>query len=324
MIKIDLPEKISYVDAIDQVKDLIDETLSSVPAIIDDVMQHLRGTHGKRFRAVLLLSCAVDEEGFVCKDAVIAAAIIEILHLATLVHDDVIDDAKTRRGKQSIQNKFGKKTAVVCGDYLFCTCFELASQISANHPERFSDLSRAISKICLGELSQLKHNGDFELSVKSYLKIIAGKTSAMFAFAMYTGSLLHDDNIKKARTFAKLGYYIGMMFQLEDDCIDYESDYDIAHKPVKHDLAEGVVTLPLIFSLAQKPLLKHILKRLNLSAAEYKEIISEVIDLGGIKKTRKIADRYYLKAKATVIKMEQINKRKILIDLLERIYTRKF
>jgi heptaprenyl diphosphate synthase len=323
MIKVSLQEKILYEDVIKVVRQLIDETLSSVPNVIKEVMQHLSGTHGKRFRAVLLLTCAMDEQGFVCKDACIAAAVIEILHLATLVHDDVIDDAETRRGFESIQKKFGKKTAVICGDYLFCICFELAAQISENHPERFSDLSRAMSKICLGELNQLTQNGNFNLSVTGYLRIIAGKTSALFALAMYTGSLLNNNDIKNARNYGRLGYYIGMMFQLEDDCIDYETDFKIANKTVRHDLAQGVVTLPLIFSMAKSPSLKQMLASGNLTVHEYKEIISEVISIGGVNQSRKIADRYYNKAKAIVFKTEQSNKKEILLNLLEKVYIRK-
>ncbi|MDD4745638.1 MAG: polyprenyl synthetase family protein, partial [Eubacteriales bacterium] len=143
---------------------LIQQTLDGVDPALTDIARHLGKSSGKHIRAALLLSAATDARGLIEPDAVTAAAALEILHLATLVHDDVIDDAPTRRGLPSVQSQFGKKTAVISGDYLFCLCFSMISGMSHQYPEQISLFARAISSLCIGELNQHKHNRDSELS----------------------------------------------------------------------------------------------------------------------------------------------------------------
>ena len=248
MIKDDLPDRLEYSASLDEVKALVNRTLLKTDKNVMEVMQHLTQKGGKNLRSMLMLICSSDENGYVPKNAVTCAAALEILHLASLVHDDIIDDSRFRRGQLSVQSRFGKKTAVICGDYLFCKCFSMVSEILLNYPEKFKDFSRAMTKICLGELRQFKHNANLSLSVVGYLRIIAGKTSALFSLAMYSGTIISGKSEKDARFMARLGYHIGMFFQILDDCMDYEADYKTAKKSIRHDLAQGVVTLPLIYA----------------------------------------------------------------------------
>lgn len=323
MIKIDLPEKIKFDKSPQIVKTLIDQTLLQSSGLISDIMEHLTLAGGKNFRAMLLLAAATDKEGYVTQNALLSAAAVEILHLATLVHDDVIDDAGIRRGQTSIQTKFGKKSAVICGDFLFCKCFLLVAEVSSQFQDKFSDIAKAMTKICLGELKQFRHNGDTAMSTRNYLKIIAGKTSALFSLALYSGSIIGEYDEKYARCLALFGYYIGMIFQLTDDCMDYETDIQTAKKSVKNDLVEGVITLPLIYAISLKPEIKDMIKK-HSTLDELSEVFSEVISLGGVAKTRDLAERYYQKAKKILVRLDDERKQLLFSEILEKIKVREF
>lgn len=319
MIKDNLPEKLRFQESLPAVEELMNRSLLQSDEIISDVMGHLVVKGGKNLRSKLFLCCAQDAECCVKKNAVTAAAAIEILHLATLVHDDVIDDSKIRRGQASLQSRYGKKAAVICGDYLFCKCFTMVSEMSAQYPEKFKDFSGAMTKICLGEFRQFKHNADYNLSIFGYLRIIAGKTAALFSLSMYAGTIVGGGGEKEARLMARIGFDIGMLFQILDDCMDYNADYQRAKKSVKHDLAEGIVTLPLIYSLRRDPQLKQRVEGYFLGVAQVGEIIAEVVDAGGVSMSMKVADKYYEKAKKRINGVEDLNKRIILNEVLEKL-----
>ena len=177
------------------------------------------------------------------------AAAIEILHLATLVHDDVIDNADLRRGEPTLQKKYGKRTAVICGDYLVCMAMKLAASTSQKSDmEEYEqlDMPDYMSRVCLGELNQHINNGNIDLTVRQYLRIISGKTAALFEASFFTGAVLVEKDLKQVKKYARLGRYIGMIFQLTDDCMDFEETEETAQKPVQSDYEQNVITLPLI------------------------------------------------------------------------------
>lgn len=299
-------------------------TLQRSDPVLGDVMNHLASVQGKNFRASLLLAAAGAPDGSVTDDAVTAAAALEILHLATLVHDDVIDESDLRRGQPSVQSRFGKKTAVIGGDYLFTLCFTMIAGISERYPNKFHEFSQAMSGICLGELRQLKHNGDTELAVPGYLRIIAGKTAALFALAMYSGMILGEAEERESRLVARFGYFIGMLFQLADDCLDYDSDAGTLKKASRHDLSEGVITLPLIYAFRQMPQLKALVHGRALSREDINLVVSQVIELGGVARTRAMADHYADKARKLLDRLPDTAKRERLGRILTQIQERRF
>lgn len=309
--------------SLDETRALIRRTLQQSDPVLADVTRHLAQGSGKNIRAAMLLAASADENGLVGQDAVTAAAALEILHLATLVHDDIIDDAPTRRGQPSVQQQFGKKTAVISGDYLFCVCFSMIAELASQHPRHIGLFSRAISQLCIGELSQHQHNRDTELSVLGYLRIIAGKTAALFALALYAGSLLGGSDEKTCRLMGRIGYNAGVLFQLIDDCLDYESTAGTLLKSVKHDLTEGVITLPLIYAMQKDSNLRQLVSQARLSAAEVRDAAAEVMRLGGLNHTRQVADKYYLKAANLLGQLDQPARRDLILPLLDQIYSRQ-
>lgn len=311
---------IKYDEAFKSVRDEVDKALSSSPKVIRGYTEHLKASSGKFIRAHSLLSCAEDGDGFIHPNAVKFAAAIELLHLATLVHDDVIDDAATRRGNETLQKKYGKKTAVICGDYLLAISLKLASSVPNKEDYLNLNVPDYVSRICVGELSQHINNFNFDLSVYKYLKIISGKTAALFEASFFAGALLCEDDDKIINKYKKLGRYIGMIFQLTDDCMDFEKTEDEARKPVQSDYEHGVITLPLIYSFKNTDGLKLKAANKELSGQTIKE---EVLRSGGLKYTHMLSEKYYKKSIKIIEELnigeEKSRKLKYVLDKAYRL-----
>lgn len=292
-----LPARLTFDAALGAASAEVERALTSAPSLIRGYTSHLANSRGKFIRAVSLIACAQGDDGLVHPDAVQFAAAIELLHLATLVHDDVIDDADTRRGLITLQRKFGKRTAVICGDYLLCSALRMAA--SAADRKRYAEFELAdfAGMVCMGELSQHINNGNLELTVYRYLKIIHGKTAALFEACFYAGALLCTDDCAVMRRYTRLGRYIGMIFQLTDDCIDFEADASAALKPVQSDYEQGVITLPLIHALENA---HDLLCAAQEGCATRAQINRTVSETGGLDFTRMVSGRYYRKAERLI------------------------
>lgn len=275
----------------------VEKHLSSAPPVIRNYTAHLAKSTGKFIRAYGLMACSMDEEDKVPDEAVNLASAVELLHLATLVHDDVIDDADTRRGIETLQKRFGKKAAVICGDYLLSLALKLAASIPQRNEFKALDMPNYLCRICMGELRQEINNGNLDLSVYRYLSIIKGKTAALFEASFHGGAMLSTKDEKKLRMYRKAGNDVGMIFQLMDDCIDYEMEETEAKKNVRSDYEEGVVTLPLIHAMNQDESFSGQVKNGLVSA---KELYSKVLEAGGTAYTKAVAGRYYTKATSTI------------------------
>ncbi len=286
-------EMILVDEALELVMTEVDNILSKSPLIIREYTGHLMTSRGKFIRAISVIMCAEDNEGYVHPNAIKIAAAIEILHLATLVHDDIIDNADLRRGEVTLQKKYGKKTAVICGDYLLSVSLRMAASIENKKDYLDLELPDYVGKICLGELNQHINNANLNLTIYRYLKIIAGKTAALFEASFFAGAIISGSKEPEAKKYKRLGNYIGMIFQLTDDCIDFENTVETANKPVQSDYEQGVITLPLIHALKELTDFKAKAKTQGLTR---EEINSAVEKTGGIGFTRMVVRRYYDKA----------------------------
>jgi heptaprenyl diphosphate synthase len=309
-------ELIHSEEALELVKQEVDRTLSKSPLIIREYTKHLMSSRGKFIRAVSVLICAEDENGMIHKNAVKIAAAIEILHLATLVHDDIIDNAELRRGDVTLQKKYGKKTAVICGDYLLSVALRMAASIENKKDYLDMALPDYVGRVCLGELNQHVNNGNIDLSIFRYLKIISGKTAALFEASFFAGAIFSNCTEEQAKRYRQLGFYIGMIFQLSDDCIDFEETVEGANKPVQSDYEQGVITLPLIHALSQlgdfkEKAIAHTITREDINAA--------VIKTGGLKFTRLMIDKFYSKSMRIIEELSlPLHKREQLINVLTK------
>lgn len=314
-------DEVSYIAnevALDLVKEEVNRVLSNTPVIIRKYTEHLKTSSGKYIRATSLLACAENEDGLIHPHAIKFAAAIELLHLATLVHDDIIDNANIRRGNLTLQKKYGKRTAVICGDYLFCVALQLATDVSNKEDYLKFNMDDYMGKVCLGELNQHINNGYLDLSVYQYLKIISGKTAALFEASFYAGAILSEEKMSVVNKYMRLGHYIGMIFQMTDDCIDFEKTETIAKKPVQSDFEQGVITLPLIYAFKNMVGLKDKAKNNQLSRNEINEAVANT---GGLGYTKKISKKYYDKSMSIISELDITSHKKArLISILDKAF----
>ena len=285
-------ERHAFGAALDLTAEELKSRLLGTPAMIRPLTVHLSRAVGKHVRAAALLSCAMGHDGRVPGDAVRLASAVELLHLATLVHDDIIDDADRRRGLMALHRRFGVRQAVLCGDYLFCLALELAAAVEQDEGRRSRadrGLPNYMSDILLGELRQDRNTGNFSLSERQYFQIISGKTAALFEASYDAGFLLSDEPAEAREAFKAIGRNTGLIFQLADDCADYEAARKETKKPVLSDLKNGVVTLPLIYALKKDRSLLDRIKGGDRPAALKRAVASS----GGLLYTRRKITEYY-------------------------------
>ena len=251
------------------------------------------------------------------------AAVIEMLHMATLVHDDVIDDSKLRRGQETIQSKYGKDYAVYIGDYLFCVCFKILATNESLQAIKVD--SRAMSKICMGEVNQLNSRFSMKLSVKDYLSRISGKTAELFSISLYLGAAECNAEKKVSKELASIGHNLGMAFQIIDDILDYEGSDKSIKKSAANDLKQGIYTLPLIYAYQKnKEVFNKVIGKDSYSEEDIVEIINLVRDNNGIEMAKELAEKYINKCFKGIDKLPDNNYKGVLKEistwLLKRTY----
>ena len=225
---------------------LITTQLQSDIPLIQELSKHIIESGGKRLRPLLVLLSA-HAFGYKGNHHVTLAAIIELIHTATLLHDDVVDASKLRRGKASANSIWGNEASVLVGDYLYSRAFQL--MISVNNMPIFEILAEAANTLAAGEVLQLvqQHNPDTDEA--KYMQVIQSKTAKLFEVAAKTGAILAERNLEEVNAIAQYGMHLGTAFQLVDDALDYCATSEEFGKNLGDDLAEGKTTLPLIYSM---------------------------------------------------------------------------
>ena len=238
-----------------QLKNLVENRLISVEEKIKsklisdvDLVQKMTDFHvntgGKRLRALLTLGSAKMCGYSKGTRDINLAACVELIHAATLMHDDVIDNGTVRRGKKTLNKIWGNHSSVLIGDYLLSRCFEM--MVDDGNLEVLKLLSSTSSKIAQGEVLQLQHNGEVDMLEETYLKIISAKTAELFAAATKVGAILSEVKTKEKEALEFYGRNLGLTFQIADDTLDYNSDLKLFGKKIGQDFYEGKITLPVI------------------------------------------------------------------------------
>jgi len=304
------------------IKKIIKDNVKSSEKEFDEAISPLVNAGGKMLRPAFLLLSAKFGEYDRAKMHNLAAA-IEMMHMATLVHDDVVDESKLRRGVETIQHKYSKEYAVYIGDFLFCQCFIMLSGFGYS-AEILKDISMAISKICMGEIRQYNIRYYKNTSLKKYIKIISGKTAALFAISFYAGAKESNCSEKTAKLLGRVGYYIGMSFQIIDDLLDYSGDASELGKSTQSDLIKGYYTLPLIYAMENdtEKEISNILDKSSLNDSDVSKMIVLVNKYNGIDKARNLADKYTKKAFDYIDKLPECPSKDIIKDITEKLLNR--
>jgi len=233
-----------------KVEEEIKKQLQVEDDFMERVMEDIVDSSGKLLRpALALLAFSAGNNNRKNKDDMIrATSIIELIHTATLIHDDVIDETTLRRHKATLHTKWGDKISVLFGDYLFSRSFTMLCQLG--YSEIVCALANTISLICEGELKQISRAYDWDLSEEDYLSIIKKKTASLFSFSCFCGGHLGKVGANEIKALVNYGLNFGIAFQIVDDCLDFVGDEKVMGKSLGSDLRKGKVTLPLIYLLS--------------------------------------------------------------------------
>ena len=267
---------------------------------------------GKRLRpAFVIIASRFGKLKETEKSKVISvASAIEILHTATLVHDDIIDQSRIRRGHPTVFKTHGNNIALYIGDLLYT---KAVLALSKDIPvERLEAIARAIKILCEGEIDQYLERGNLNTSILSYLKSIARKTAGLFGAACASGAYLSNCSTEVSKNFARFGFNFGMAFQIRDDLHDFLTDEQITGKPFGKDISEGVITLPLIFAMREDKRIIDIYK-----SADVERIVEMVKQTSALQKTQILLDKYVSRAEKHLLKLPDNKYLSLLEELLK-------
>lgn len=292
--------------------------------IITEISSFLFNLGGKRIRPALLLLCS-KLQGYKGNKNILFSALIETIHTASLIHDDIIDNSELRRGKETIHSRWGPNITVLLGDYLYIKTMSIAFQNSSK--KIIQVLSDVSTEMIEGELDEYYQSGNIELGEEDYLEIIRKKTASLFSAACRIGGMLADSTQEEEDRLAEFGMNLGMTFQIIDDLLDFTGDEETLGKPILSDLSEGRITLPIIFTLKNDSHYKEkilcFLKNKDLEKSTQSEILQIVSKNKALDYCREKAREYSLKAKETIMEFPESNFRQALSLFPDFILSRK-
>ena len=305
-----------------QVKAMMHASITIENQQIREAIWAVLESGGKMVRPAYLILFSMWNENRNKEEVHAVAAALELLHVATLLHDDVIDEADTRRGQETISARFGNRVAIYAGDYLLTVCYQLLSKYSPDLAG-IQLPTDGMMRVVEGELSQMEESYKTDVTVQDYLKRIDGKTAQLFMLSCMMGERFSGmGELERAR---HIGNSIGMAFQLLDDILDYEVSSSEFGKPVLEDVAQGVYTMPLIASLqkCEKELLPLLEKKNQLTAPDRLAIQKLVVNAGGVETAKDFASKYTMKAIHQIEKLPEANAKSMLLEITRQLLERK-
>ena len=312
---------------LDDVTQLIKHKLASEINLIHKMTDYHVKSGGKRIRPLLTLASAK-----LCgyKDGsrdINLAACIELIHNATLLHDDVIDNSKLRRGNKTANSVWGNQSSILVGDYLFSRCFEM--MVEDGSQEILKLLSSTSSRIAQGEVLQLEHKGEIDLLEETYFNIINMKTAALFAAAGKVGACLGNKSKKEKDALESYGKNLGLAFQIADDALDYFSSKTIFGKEIGKDFYEGKTTLPLIIIFQrgnsdERSFLKEIFKKKKRNEDDFSETLALINKYKAVEASFKRAEYFVNVSYDALGIFQNSEEKKVLQNLTEFSLNRSF
>ena len=312
-------------DDLDAVESILTENTASEYSFVDMAVQHVVEGGGKRLRPILVLLSA-RACGYVGSDAHTLAAVVELIHVASLVHDDVLDEAAIRRGRDTLQTKWGNKVAVLVGDYLHARVLSMLVSRKSDDPA-MDILADTTQAMCEGEVIHAYKSGDFDISEEEYLKIISFKTGKLITASCTLGANLGTNDKQQINAITEYGEQIGIAFQIVDDILDFVEAPEKLGKNAYGDLREGKLTFPIIYTRRvcdddQKQMLEKVLNANSdeSQAISYVESLFNIYDVET--HCLKIAQNYADRANAALTNIPQSDARNALENLANYVVSR--
>jgi len=314
---------------LNQATELCREELRSVDACIrreldSDVMMipaignYIVDSGGKRLRPLL---CILSARLFSYSGErhIPLSVVVEFLHTASLLHDDVVDSSEVRRGTPSANGVWGNQASVLVGDFLFSRAFEM--MVADGHMDVLALLSKVSNTLAEGEVLQLVRTFHLEMTEAEYLEVVESKTAILFSAATEIGARVSGQDDETIRRMAEYGMCLGVAFQLMDDVLDYAADAEEVGKPVGHDLEEGKITLPLIHAMQQDPdlyaMVEAIAERDGYAEGEREAVRDAVQSAGGVERCLEAAAEYAGRAKSCLPESADSATRRLMADLAD-------
>jgi octaprenyl-diphosphate synthase len=314
----------AYRGELDGVEDRVRKNLDSSVALVNTVAAHILSGGGKRLRPLLLLLSA-RLCGYTGTEHYQLGSIVEFIHTATLLHDDVVDDADLRRGRRAARKVWGNQISILVGDYLYtkamCKVVEFQSQ-GINEV-----LAEACNKMAEGEVLQLYYNGNPSMPENDYIKIVEHKTAGLIAAGCQMGAILADASEAQQLALFRFGQYLGIAFQVADDTLDYIANGESLGKTIGQDLRQGKATLPLLHLLQQcseedRQMIRDRMETRTLSTADLERILFLMTDVGSITYAMDRARSYIAAAKHELDRFEDSAARRALSVAADYMITR--
>ena len=310
---------------LEEINRALEENLAPHFDLTRDVAGHILFGGGKRLRPLLMVLSArlCDYAG---DKAATFSVIFEYLHAATLLHDDLVDEAVMRRGKPVANSVWDNATAVLTGDFLLARSLSIAAD--TENITVIRTIARITEMMSQGEIQQLNRKGDTALTEEEYMEVIESKTAVLFQGACRTGALIADRNAQDQQVLSDYGYNLGLAFQMADDLLDYTLDSGALGKAVGADLREGKLTIPVIHALENadpkdRRKMEAIIKNPDFSIGDFKTLINMMDAYNGLRYTRETAERYVEKAKSCLAGFKSSGTKGTLCDIADYALQRK-
>ena len=319
--------KTAVEDKLVLVEEKIKTKLSSKVEMVDEMTNYHLKTGGKKLRALLTLQSAKLCGYSKGTRDVNLAACVELIHAATLMHDDVIDNGEIRRGKKTLNRIWGNQSSILVGDYLLSRCFEI--MVDDGDQEVLKLLSSTSAEISQGEVLQLQHKGEIDMLEETYLKIISAKTASLFAAATKVGSILSKKENKTKDALEFYGKNLGLTFQIADDALDYNSELKLFGKEIGNDFYEGKITLPIILlyqkaNKDEKKYLKQFFEKKERSENEFKQVLILIKKYNIINECYRKAEHFINLASNSLSIFKETKEKEILKNLTSFSLERSF
>ena len=311
-------------DDLARVEELFQEQVRSDVRLVSEIGRYIQEGGGKRIRpALLLLACRLC--GYRGNRAILLASVVEFIHTATLLHDDIIDEATVRRGRRSVNSRWGNDITVLLGDFLYTKSMSMA--LSQDNLKILRLLSDVTLRMIEGEILEIERNGDLKVNPADHIDIIRRKTADLFAGCMRIGAILGEVGPEKEEALAAYGLDLGTCFQMVDDLLDFTAEEKTLGKPVANDLREGKLTLPMIFLLRRAGApgidkVSTVLEDRGFGRVSREEIVRLAREHGALDEARGLAEQYAAAARRDLLVFDRSPYREALEALPDFILAR--